>query len=81
MLEEIEKVEKKMKKLLLIPLILFLLTGCGQTEENNSNISFYVDESTCVEYIKYKANTYGGNLTPRLNADGTLKLNEECLDK
>ena len=72
-----------MKKLLLIPLLLFLTTGCGQTEvdENNNNISFYVDESTCVEYIKYKAHSYGGNITPRLNADGTLKLNEECLDK
>ena len=72
-----------MKKLLIIPLLLFLITGCGQTEEdvNNNNISFYVDESTCVEYIKYKAHSYGGSITPRLNADGTLKLNEECLNE
>lgn len=74
-----------MKKLLILPLLLLLLlvTGCELTEEEKTNdggISFYVDESTCVEYIKYKYGSYGGNIIPRLNRDGTIMLNEECLN-
>lgn len=75
-----------MKKLILIPLLL-LLTSCDvKTIDAESNIrylqdyyryKFIVDKETCGEYI-YEADTY---MTPRLNADGTLKLNETCLEE
>lgn len=40
---------------------------------------FYVDKETCAEYIySYKGS---GCFIPRLNADGTLKTNKECIYK
>lgn len=77
-----------MKKLLILPLLLLLVTGCNistnnETEGNELNkndIYFYIDENTCVEYIVYDG-WYSGRITPRLNRDGTIMLNEECLNK
>lgn len=77
-----------MKKLLILPLLLLLVTGCNistnnETERNELNkndIYFYIDENTCVEYIVYDGWDSGG-ITPRLNRDGTIMLNEECLNK
>ena len=77
-----------MKKLLILPLLLLLVTGCNistnneteRNELNKNNIYFYIDENTCVEYIVYDA-WYSGGITPRLNRDGTIMLNEECLNK
>lgn len=77
-----------MKKLIILPLLLLLVTGCNistnnETERNEINkndIFFYTDEETCVEYIIFDGYRAGG-MTPRLNADGTIMLNEECLNK
>lgn len=80
-----------MKKILLVIVPIMLLTGCGAepiSKDNNNEtsyyiqdsikFSFYVDKNTCIEYIIYR-NNYQGGITPRLNTDGTLKLNETCL--
>lgn len=76
-----------MKKILLLIILTLLLTGCGaepisKTDSNNtyyiqdsSTYDFYINKETCVEYI-YRSYGY---FIPRLNADGTLKLNETCL--
>lgn len=75
-----------MKKLILIPLLL-LLTSCDvekadakvniQYLQDYYRYEFIVDKETCGEYILDK----GISMTPRLNADGTLKLNETCLEE
>lgn len=80
-----------MKKFLLLVIIIILLTGCGAESINKKhetndtyyiqdslNFYFYVDKETCVEYIIFNGGYHGG-ITPRLNADGTLKLNKICL--
>lgn len=71
------------KKLLILgTLLLFCLTGCesnSKDSEDDYTIMFYTDSETCVEYIKYVSINKGG-ITPRFNADGTLKLDEECLE-
>ncbi len=80
-----------MKKILLLIISILLLTGCGIepiSEDNNNETSyyiqdsikfdFYVDKNTCIEYIIFSGG-YKGGITPRLNTDGTLKLNETCL--
>lgn len=80
-----------MKKILIIPLLLLLITGCSSNNADNDYdydtnykvindnlIYHYTDKDTCVEYIVFKG-SYQGGIIPRLNADGTIKLNEECL--
>lgn len=77
-----------MKKLFIILLLLFLVTGCSvgindsktdYKEFDYGDMYFYTDEDTCVEYIVY-VGYYKGGITTRLNADGTVKINEECLN-
>ena len=74
----------------LVLAIVLLLTGCGVDTVNNNvenkanymqeyySFNFYVDEETCVEYIVFY-DVHKGGITPRLNDDGTLKLNKNCL--
>lgn len=79
----------------LVLAIVLLLTGCGADTVNDDDaeskdnyeiyyiqeyyaFDFYVDKETCVEYIVFQG-SYKGGLTPRLNDDGTLKLNKNCL--
>lgn len=82
-----------MKKMLSLIILTLFLTGCGaepisKTETKNStyyiqdsmNFDFYIDKETCVEYIIFSGG-YKGGITPRLNTDGTLKLNETCLEE
>lgn len=80
----------------LVLTIVLLITGCGvdtvnddAESENNYEVKymqeyysfdFYVDKETCVEYIVFKSQNKG-NVIPRLNSDGTIKLNENCLKK
>lgn len=80
-----------MKKILIIPLLLLLITGCtSKNEDNNCDtnyqeindnfIYYYTDEDTCVEYIVFSGYRKGG-ITPKLNTDGTIKLNKKCLER
>ena len=67
------------KKVLIVLTVLLCLTGCessSKDSENDYTIIFYTDSETCVEYIKY----VNGGIIPRFNADGSLKLNKECLE-
>ena len=81
-----------MKKILLLVVPVLFLTGCGsepinKTETKNSTyyiqdsdfFDIFVDKESCVEYLRY-AGGYRGGITPRLNADGTVKLNKICLE-
>lgn len=80
---------------LVLAIVLLLTGCGADTVNNNNNVenkdnyeanymqeyrsfNFYVDEETCVEYI-VSHDTYEGGITPRLNDDGTLKLNKNCL--
>lgn len=77
-----------MKKIILLAITLLMLTGCGnkeyQYDANNRLSTIYtstiltikVDTETCVEYI----DRYEGGISVMYNADGTIKLNEECLN-
>ncbi len=84
-----------MKKFIVILFALVLtlcLVGCKETSESNkaepkeestSNIFIWIDEETGVQYIIYsdKRGYAGmGGITPRLNADGTLYIEEESED-
>lgn len=73
-----------MKKLLIIPLILIVLTGCSErTNEYEETMLdsyyIYVDKDTCVEYFVSNSMYNSGNFTPRYNADLTLKVNKKCI--
>lgn len=81
-----------MKKILLLVVPLLFLTGCGAEPINKTKtknftyyiqdsdlFDIYVDKESCVEYLRY-AYGYKGGITPRLNADGTVKLNKICLE-
>ena len=72
-----------MKKIMAICMILVLLVclvSCTIEDTNieassNSNVEFWTDEETGVQYIIYDRKAgYGGmgGITPRYNADGTL---------
>jgi len=73
---------KKNKLLIMSILLLLFVCGCeSNTKESGDDytISIYTDSVTCVEYLKYHAG-YKGGLSVRYNQDGTIKLNEECLN-
>ena len=78
-------------KILLVVITIFLACGCEFEESDstnkydynlNNNISSYTDYKTCVEYLVLSEKRgYGGmgGLSVRYNADGTIKVNKECL--
>lgn len=78
-----------MKKIILLTMAVFMLTGCGKNIDENKETRYIQDEGSmyytmidkenCVEYIKYSTG-YQAGITARYNADGTVKLNEECLN-
>ena len=81
-----------MKKLLLLLLPVLLVTGCSietqanaeteyqEQEIDSSQMYIYTDEKTCAEYIVFQG-AYKGGITPRLDTDETIILNDECLSK
>lgn len=59
-------------------------SGCRSTtnieHSSNSEVQFWVDEETGVQYVIYSYYGYNGGMggiTPRLNADGTLYIEME----
>ena len=64
-------------------LVIVCLAGCSdntnKTKSSNTNIEFWTDEETGVQYVVYDR-TCGysgmGGITPRLNADGTLYVED-----
>lgn len=74
---------------IIIPIIvILLLCGCSREDHNEKRVSENIwnelyatyDKDTCVEYIEYSG-IYKGGLSVRYNADGTIKLNKECLNE
>lgn len=75
-----------MKKIILLIISILLLCGCesSPTSKYSDKVEFqgfylYVDSETCVEYYVNNGSYNVGNVNPRYNQDGTLKLNKECL--
>ena len=78
-----------MKKIFILMIPILFLTGCtmelmdvnGESSvhyiQDDKYFYLYVDKDTCVQYI-YDVSD-GGVFMPRLNKDGSLLLNEECL--
>lgn len=78
-----------MKKILLIIIIIFCLCGCEKHQENEysqgtyfmgDRFTIFVDEETCVEYFISNGSYNIGNVMPRYNQNGTLKINKKCLN-
>jgi hypothetical protein len=53
--------------------------GYSISVDNGNSEFIYTDSKTCVEYLEYYEYQAGG-LTVRYNADGTIKLNKECME-
>lgn len=76
-----------MKKMIILIIAILLLCGCENKNGNKysdkpivTNIFYvYTDEDTCVEYFVSYGTYNVGNVMPRYNQDGTLKLNKQCL--
>ena len=79
---------KKLTILVLIFILVFALVGCTTEQtairtESSRNISVWTDPETGVQYIIYEEKTSysgAGGITPRLNADGTLRIESEDLE-
>lgn len=74
-----------MKRIVVIALTIILsimcLVGCSMDsnmdKSDNTNVTFWTDEVTGVQYVIHRdlLNSSGG-ITPRLNADGSLYIEE-----
>ena len=76
----------KIKKMIILLIPILLLCGCESrpTSKYSDNVELqdyyvYVDEDTCIEYFVSNGIYNKGNVNPRYNRDGTLKLNKQCL--
>ena len=78
-----------MKKIILLIIPLLLLCGCegkpvNEYSESSSYIgvrfTIYVDEDTCVEYFVSDGSYNTGDVYPRYNQDGSLKVNNKCMN-
>lgn len=74
---------KKIIAILLVLAMVFCLVGCTEDKNiertDNSTIKFWIDEETSVQYVIYsKSGGYAGmgGITPRLNKDGSLYVQE-----
>ena len=78
-----------MKNKVLVLILILILCGCSMEKQVNDYTTaeafdvFYIhtDEETCVEYFVSYSSYNQGNFSPRYNADGTLKLNEVCVNE
>lgn len=61
-----------MKKLFILIIPILLLCGCDSGQISNRK---FIDKDTCVIYLSY----YNGGITPMYNADGTLKIDKDCI--
>ena len=76
----------KVKKIVILTLLILLLCGCDNYNKDSYNVDSYnsrefnvfIDETTCVEYFVDNYVKKGG-ITVRYNADGTIKVNKDCL--
>lgn len=80
---------KKHYLIIIFIIITFCLCGCGKYQENEYSESTYyngtrftifVDAETCVEYFVSNGTYNLGNVMPRYNQNGTLKINNKCLN-
>lgn len=82
-----------MKKIIikfsLVSIMILMLCGCSEQKENKyseetnymgSRFTIYVDDETCVEYFVSNGSYNSGNVLPRYNENGTLKLNHKCIE-
>jgi len=70
-----------MKKNIAILLLCIMcgLCGCRKNMEHSaddSNIFFYTDSATGVQYVIF-SDVYKGGICPRYNTDGTLMIQEK----
>lgn len=75
--------KKVIAVILTVMLMMACLVGCSDdtnvTESSNVHIEFWTDEATGVQYVIYdRVGGYAGmgGITPRLNADGSLYIEE-----
>lgn len=76
----------KIKKIVILTLLILLLCGCDNYNKdsyevdryNSREFDVFIDETTCVEYFIDNYVKKGG-ITVRYNADGTIKVNKDCL--
>lgn len=69
-------------KVIVLIIMILMLCGCesnSKTSKDDYAIWFYTDSETCVEYVEYGTG-YGKGLSVRYNTDGTIRLNEECIN-
>lgn len=71
-------------KVIVLIIMILMLCGCetNSIRVNTNGINELIvdyDRDTCVEYVEYNGIEKGG-LSVRYNADGTIKLNEECIN-
>ena len=77
-----------MKRIILLLIICICLCGCEKHQENEysegtyyigKRFTIFVDKETCIEYFVSAGAYNNGNVLPRYNQDGTLRLNKKCL--
>lgn len=69
-------------KIIVLVIMILMVCGCESnsvSSDDDFEIDIYTDSKTCVEYLEYNGLDRGG-LTVRYNADGTIKLNKDCLE-
>ncbi len=69
-------------KIIVLVIMVLMMCGCENntvSSDDDFNIDIYTDSKTCVEYLEYYEYQAGG-LTVRYNADGTIKLNKDCME-
>lgn len=64
-----------MKKLSILIIVLFLC-GCENDSLASGVYNKYIDKDTCIIYLS----RYEGGITPMYNQDGTLKVDNKCLE-